>query len=111
LQIALVLRKRALLEQLIGWARRRGKPFDAGPEPTPGQVRRAAGTEVAVARWAEAVERAAYGGAPIDRAAQAEVDRLAPGDAAFHSREEDDEGGKGISAEARPARKGDAPRR
>jgi hypothetical protein len=103
LQINLVSRKRALLEQLIGWARRRGKPFDAFPEPTPDQVRRAAGAEVAVARWADAVERAAYGGAPMDRQAQADVARLAPGDAAL-VREEDDDAGKGSSAEARPAR-------
>jgi hypothetical protein len=116
LQIALVSRKRALLDRLIGWTRRRGKPFDAWPEPTPDQVRRAAGTEVAVARWADAVERAAYGGAPIDGQAQAEVDRLAPNDATSHLKEDDDTG-KGISAEARPARKAprdrgrDAPRR
>jgi hypothetical protein len=113
LRIVLVSRKRALLERLIGWARRRGKPFDGWPEPTPNQVRRAAGTEVAVARWADAVERAAYGGAPIDREAQAEVDRLAPSDAASYLQEDEDMG-KGVSAEARPARKAgrrDAPRR
>jgi hypothetical protein len=82
LQVVLILRKRALLERLVRWARRRGQPFDVRPEPTPGHVRRAAGSEFAVARWADAVERAAYGGSAVDRDVQAEVDRLAPPDAA-----------------------------
>jgi hypothetical protein len=78
LDIALVLRKRALLERLVGWARRKGMPFDARPEPTPGHVRRAAGAEFVVARWADAVERAAYGGQAVDAGAEAEIQRLAP---------------------------------
>lgn len=85
LDIALVLRKRALLERLVGWARRRGAPFDARPEATPGHVRRAAGSEFGVARWADAVERAAYGGQNVDAAAQAEIDRLAPADPGAHA--------------------------
>jgi hypothetical protein len=84
LDIALVLRKRALLERLVGWARRRGPPFDGRPEATPGHVRRAAGSEFAVARWADAVERAAYGGQSVDAAAQAEIDRLAPAEDETH---------------------------
>jgi hypothetical protein len=78
LDVALVLRKRALLDRLVAWARRRGRPFDGRPEPTPGHVRRAAVSEEAVARWAQAVERAAYGEGVIDAEAQREVDRLAP---------------------------------
>ena len=78
LDVALVLRKRALLDRLVAWAHRRGRPFDGRPEPTPGHVRRAAASEVAVARWAEAVERAAYGEGLVDAEAQREVDRLAP---------------------------------
>jgi hypothetical protein len=80
-----------LLDRLVAWARRRGKPFDARPEPTPGHVRRAAGRlefEVdqraraeEIEQWATAVERAAYGGAPVDARAQAKVDDLAPPDA------------------------------
>ena len=85
LDIALVLRKRALLERLVGWARRRGPPFDGRPEATPGHVRRAAGSEFAVARWADAVERAAYGGQSVDAAAQAEIDRLAPAEDETHA--------------------------
>jgi hypothetical protein len=41
-------------------------------------VRRSAGPDFAVARWADAVERAAYAGAVVDARAEAEVDRLAP---------------------------------
>lgn len=78
LDVALVLRRRALLDRLVAWARKRGKPFDARPEPTPGQVRRAAGSEFTVARWADAVERAAFGGEVVDERAEGEVDRLAP---------------------------------
>jgi len=78
LAIALVLRRRALLDRLVAWAKRRGGPFDTPVEPTPGQVRRAAGTSFAVARWADAVERTAFGGAPVDAHAEREVERLAP---------------------------------
>jgi hypothetical protein len=78
--VALVLRKRALLDRLVAWARRRGAPYDGLPEATPAHVRRSAGSDTNVARWASAVERAAYGGAVIDEGAQAEVERLAPPD-------------------------------
>jgi len=80
LRVALILRRRAIVERLVRWARRRGRPYDTRPEPTPGQVRRAAASEFAIARWADAVERAAFAGAPVDRNMQAEVDRLAPPD-------------------------------
>jgi hypothetical protein len=78
LQVALVLRRRALLDRLVAWAHRRGKPYDARPEPTPGHVRRAAGPHLPIARWADAVERAAFGGAPVDAQAEQDVERLAP---------------------------------
>jgi hypothetical protein len=78
LEVALVSRKRALLDRLVSWARHKGKPYDVGPEPTPGHVRRASSDAFPVARWADAVERAAYGGQPVDKSAEAEVDRLAP---------------------------------
>jgi len=80
LDVALVLRRRAVIDRLVAWARRRGRPFDAKPEPTPGHVRRAGGTDLAVARWADAVERAAFGGAPVDARAQADIERLEPED-------------------------------
>jgi hypothetical protein len=82
LRVALVLRRRALLDRLVSWAHRRGKPFDLYADPTPAQLRRAAGQDLGVVRWATAVERAAYGGGVVDEEAQGEVDRLAPGELA-----------------------------
>ncbi len=79
LDAQLVQRKRALLGRLVAWARLRGRPFDARPDPTPGHVRHAAGEDFRVARWADAVERAAFGGEPVDARVEADVDRLAPG--------------------------------
>lgn len=80
LEIALVSRKRAILDRLVAWARARGRPFDARPEPTPAHVKRAAGDDLRAARWAEAVERAAFAPGDVDATAEQEVDRLAPPD-------------------------------
>jgi hypothetical protein len=77
-EVALVLRRRKLVDDLVGWARRRGGRFDARPEPTPGHVKRAAGGEEPLASWAEALERAAYGGEVVDQEVEARVNRLAP---------------------------------
>src|SRR6202020_657092 len=79
LDAQLVQRKRALLGRLVGWAKLRGRPFDARPERTSGHVRHVAGEDFRVARWADAVERAAYGGEPVDARVEADIDRLAPG--------------------------------
>jgi hypothetical protein len=88
--IALAQRRRALLANLVKWARRRGPPFDARPEPTPGHVRRAASAEVGTARWADAIERAAFGPGDVDARAELEIERLAPsegsGDASVEER-------------------------
>jgi hypothetical protein len=81
IRIALVSRRRALLDRLVAWARRKGRPYDATPEPTPGHVQRMARAGDAVRAWAEAIEHAAYSGEAIDAAGEAEVDRLGPGDA------------------------------
>ena len=78
--MVLVSRRRALLDRLVGWARREGRPYDAHPEPTPGHVQRMARSGDEARAWAEAVERAAYSGDAIDAQREAEVDRLAPGD-------------------------------
>lgn len=79
LQIALVSRKRRLLERLVAWAKRRGPPFDQRPEPTPAQVRKAAGN-APEAEWADAVERAAFDDGPVDARVEAQVEELAPRD-------------------------------
>ncbi|HVY49044.1 MAG TPA: carboxypeptidase-like regulatory domain-containing protein, partial [Minicystis sp.] len=75
LGIALVTRRRALLDRLVRWARRQGAPFDMVPEPTPGHVRRAAARNdaAAVAEWAAKVEHAAYGPEPVGPAAEHDV--------------------------------------
>ncbi len=78
LAVALVSRRRALLDRLVTWASRQGPPYAAAPDPTPAHVRRAAGSNVGVARWASAVEETTYGAAVVDEQAQAEVDSLAP---------------------------------
>ncbi len=77
LRVALVTRKRKVLERLVAWARRKGAPYDARPEPTPGHVKRAA-REDHVATWASAVEKAAFGGEMIDERAESELDDLFP---------------------------------
>lgn len=95
LEVALVLRRRAVLDRLVAWARGRGAPFDAKPEPTPGHVRRAAGSEFTVARWADAVERAAYGGGVVDASAEADVERMAPAPPAAPGDRAGEPGGRG----------------
>jgi len=77
-EIALILRRRALLDRFVAWARRRGAPFDAALEPTPGQVARMAHRDSNMAAWAQAVERVGFGPGEVDEAAEEGVDRLAP---------------------------------
>ncbi len=101
IRIALVSRRRALLDRLVAWARRKGRPYDATPEPTPGHVQRMARAGDAVRAWAEAIEHAAYSGKAIDAAGEAEVDRLAPGDA--RTPRSDAAGSAGRDAVGRPA--------
>jgi hypothetical protein len=69
LRIAMTTRRRAVLERLVRWARRRGVPFDARPDPTPGHVR-AAASATDVAEWAAAVEVAAYGPGEVDESVE-----------------------------------------
>ncbi|HEY1955251.1 MAG TPA: hypothetical protein VGH28_06555 [Polyangiaceae bacterium] len=79
LEIALVSRRRKLLERLVQWAKRRGPPFDVRPEPTPAQVRRAAeGSMPAAVPWAEAIEQAAFDRGDVDARVEAEVTALEP---------------------------------
>ena len=78
-EIALVLRKRRMVDELVRWARRRGAPFDATPDATPGHVRAAGGErEPDVAAWAEAVENAAFSDAAIDAEAEARIALATP---------------------------------
>jgi hypothetical protein len=78
LEIALVSRKRKVLERLVEWARARGRPFDARPEATPGHVKRAAADGTQTSKWADAVERAAYAPGGVDASTEAEIEKLKP---------------------------------
>jgi hypothetical protein len=75
LRIALVTRRRTLLERLVRWAQRAGAPFDAQPEPTPGHVRRAAyrSQDEEVEEWARGVESAVYGPATVDEQLESQL--------------------------------------
>ncbi|WP_437593173.1 carboxypeptidase regulatory-like domain-containing protein [Sorangium sp. So ce1000] len=68
LGIALVTRRRAVLDRLVRWARRHGAPFEGPPEPTPGHVRRVASRvqQREVELWASRIEHAAFGPDPVD---------------------------------------------
>jgi hypothetical protein len=83
LKVALLQRKRAILNDLVDWVSRRGEPFTFKGEPTPGELGEfAAPFREDVATWAAAVEHAAYAGAPVDAAAHEAVSRLAPAEPA-----------------------------
>jgi len=81
MRIALVTRRRALLDRLVRWARSKGSPWDGTREPTPGHVRRVAARSEAegVEQWANSVEHAAFGPAPVDRTVEREVQAREPG--------------------------------
>lgn len=82
LAISLVSRRRTLLQRLVEWARRAGKPWDQPPEPTPGHVVRVATAHHRrdeIATWAENTERKAYGPDPVDARAEREVKAMEPG--------------------------------
>ena len=87
--IAVVSRRRALLDRLVRWAARRGRPWAQRGDATPGHVARVARRRSAkgVDRWARAVEEAAYGPAPLDEGQDHAVRRLEPERA-----QEDDQG-------------------
>jgi hypothetical protein len=73
LRIALVTRRRALLDVLTRWARRQGPPFDRQPEPTPAEVRHAAERRDDVRQWAGEIESAAFGPADVDAGGEAQI--------------------------------------
>lgn len=76
--IALAQRRRALLATLVSWAKRKGAPFDVRPEPTPGHIKRVASSEQDTLKWAEAVERAAFGPGEVDARIEQEIEKLQP---------------------------------
>jgi hypothetical protein len=80
LGVALITRRRAMLERLVRWARQKGAPFDGAPEPTPGHVRRVASRASAldVEAWASRIEQAAYGCERVDDALERDVRSAEP---------------------------------
>jgi hypothetical protein len=81
LRIALITRRRAIQRRLVNWARVRGKPYDAKPDPTPGHVRDAAvlQSREEVERWATAVEAAAFGPDDVDAGTEDRIRDIEPG--------------------------------
>jgi hypothetical protein len=76
--VALVSRRRALLERMMAAARRLGLWSGGGPEPTPGQIARGfeAREREAEARWARGVEGAVYGPGVVGEEQEARVVQL-----------------------------------
>ncbi len=73
LQLSLVSRRRALLERLVRWAERRGKPWTrAMGEPTPAHIAEVAAQEAEpnVERWARGMEHLAFGPVAPDAASE-----------------------------------------
>jgi hypothetical protein len=73
LKLSLVSRRRALLERLVRWAERRGKPWTrAQGEPTPAHIAEVAAQEAEpnVERWARRLEHLAFGPSPPDAASE-----------------------------------------
>ncbi len=71
--LSLVSRRRALVERLVRWAERRGRPWTQPVgEPTPHHVANvaAAESEPQVERWARRVEHLAFGPTPPDAASE-----------------------------------------
>ncbi len=73
IELSLVSRRRALMDRLVRWAERRGKPWTRpSGEPTPAQIAAVASTEAEpdVERWARGLERLAFGLTPPDAASE-----------------------------------------
>lgn len=71
LELSLISRRRALLERLVRWAERHGKPWTRQTgEPTPAVIASTAQaeSEPQVETWARAVEHLAFGASPPDAA-------------------------------------------
>jgi hypothetical protein len=78
--VALTSRRRAVLRRLVRWARSLGSPWARGGEPTPGEIADIAARrgEPRTARWAEGVQAAAFGQAPVDESVEAALRAAEP---------------------------------
>jgi hypothetical protein len=79
--VALTSRRRAVLRRLVRWARTLGTPWVRGGEPTPGEIADTAmrRNDPRTARWAEDVQAAVFGEAPVDAALEASLRAAEPG--------------------------------
>lgn len=71
--ITMISRRRLLLRRLVRWARAMGTPWHRSEEPTPREIVNVAlrRGEPQTARWAEAVESAAFGSTDVDMGLEA----------------------------------------
>jgi hypothetical protein len=78
--IALTTRRRAVLRRLVRWARGLGAPWFRGGDPTPGEIAGIAARrgDATTARWAEGIQAAAYGQAPVDEAVESALRAAEP---------------------------------
>lgn len=78
--IALTTRRRAVLRRLVRWARGIGAPWFRGGDPTPAEIASLAARrgDARTARWAESVQAAAYGQAPVDEAVESALRESEP---------------------------------
>jgi hypothetical protein len=78
--IAMSSRRRAVLRRLVRWARTLGTPWARGGEPTPGEIADIAlrRGDPRTARWAEDVQAAVFGDAPVDAAIEASLRAAEP---------------------------------
>jgi hypothetical protein len=77
IEVALVRRKRAVLERLVNWAKTAGGAYRGHGEPTPALVARA-DPSPNVGEWARAVEDASFGPDAVDADREEEVEKMAP---------------------------------
>ena len=75
LAIALVSRRRTLVDRLVAWAKSAGRPWGRGKEPTPLELAEAARrhNQPDVEGWAAAVAEAAYGPAAPDERRESDI--------------------------------------
>jgi hypothetical protein len=78
--IALTSRRRAVLRRLVRWARALGSPWVRGADPTPGEIAEIAARrgDPKTAQWAESIQAAAFGRAPVDEAVEAALRAAEP---------------------------------
>ncbi|MCA9628685.1 MAG: hypothetical protein KC766_13495 [Myxococcales bacterium] len=79
--ISMVSRRRALIDRLVQWTGRKGRPWSADGGATPGHVAdvaRAKG-KPEVAHWAQEVEQAAYGPVAPDAETERRIGERQPG--------------------------------